>query len=509
MASAGVTFSAQGSGTISATGSKTIVLNAGDTMALQSNGIDHWELVGGSVALLYAAVMAGANWKTPPQFDSSGKLATTAFVQQLGANFQARKYVNGSGTLAASDTGSWIQAGGNGPSTITLPAPTAFNLTYTITNVTNNSTAVTIATSSANIYNQTMGAPTFLIDVGATVELVSDGSNWTVISHYTRSPIAQSPAQFDNSSRLATTAFVQQALGNYRSPRGYVGNATPSAIDIGAMITWDGNGTLTLPDATAVPGGSAIRVFKYAGPIASVLAENKPGQLNVPTSGADTYTFAVGVYGFFELINESGVKWDVAGELFNQFGTTAAAGDNSTRLATTAFVQRASGAVVGSMRNAAMGVPVASASATFTADEVVVETALGGAAFRIANFNKTINLATTGAESMDTGSAPASGFVALYAIYNPTTQASALLDTNATSSAAPNVYGGATMPSGNTASALVSVWPTNPSGQFVVGLQLDREVGIGNNTVLSTSTAQASLTSFSAAAALPPNARFC
>ncbi|UIY58264.1 hypothetical protein [Burkholderia cepacia] len=501
MAGAGVTFSAQGSDTIPATGSKTIVLNAGDTMALQSNGIDHWELVGGSVALLYAAVMAGANWKTPPQFDSSGKLATTAFVQQSGGNFQARKYVNGSGTLAASDTGSWIQAGGNGPSTITLPAPTAFNLTYTITNVTNNSTAVTIATPSANIYNQAMGAPTFLIDVGATVELVSDGSNWTVISHYTRSPIAQSPAQFDNSSRLATTAFVQQALGNYRSPRGYVGNATLSAIDIGAMITWDGNGTLTLPDATAVPGGSAIRVFKYAGPIASVLAANKPGQLNVPTSGADTYTFAVGVYGFFELINESGVKWDVAGELFNQFGTTAAAGDNSTRLATTAFVQRASGAVVGSMRNAAMGVPVASTSATFTADEVVVETALGGVAYKLANFNEAINLATTG---MDTGSAPVSGYVGLYAGYNPSTGARKLFASNATSTVLGSVYGGSNPPAGIAATALVSVWPTNGNGQFVPGLQLDREVGIGNNTVLSTSTAQASLTSFSAAAALPP-----
>ncbi|WP_334046550.1 hypothetical protein [Burkholderia cepacia] len=631
MAGAGVAFSAQGSDTIPATGSKTIVLNAGDTMALQSNGIDHWELVGGSVALLYASVMAGANWKTPPQFDSSGKLATTAFVQKSAGNFQARMYVIGSGTLAASDTGSWIQAGGNGPSTITLPAPTAFNLTYTITNVTNNSTAVTIATPSANIYNQAMGAPTFLIDVGATVELVSDGSNWTVISHYTRSPIAQSPAQFDNSTRLATTAFVQQALGNYRSARGYVGNATLGAIDIGAMITWDGNGTLTLPDATAFPGGAAIRVFKYAGPIASVLAANKPGQLNVPTSGADTYTFAVGVYGFFELINESSMKWDVAGELFNRFGTTAAAGDNSTRLATTAFVkqagesfsgiqginataslngghvgaflwaygagitltlppvagvpngatitiatpvgitvkgngteninnqsgglsntfalnageqaqfvsntgawylssyttvlgttpapgdnstklattefvQRATAAVVGSMRNAAMGVPVASASATFTADEIVVENALGGVAYKLANFNEAINLATTG---MDTGSAPVSGYVGLYAGYNPSTGARKLFASNATSTVLGSVYGGSNPPAGIAATALVSVWPTNGNGQFVPGLQIDREIGIASSVVLTTSTPQASLTPFSAASAIPPNARTC
>ncbi|MCA8328846.1 hypothetical protein [Burkholderia cepacia] len=505
MAGAGVTFSAQGSDTIPATGSKTIVLNAGDTMALQSNGIDHWELVGGSVALLYAAVMAGANWKTPPQFDNSGRLATTAFVQRAQGNFQVRKFITG-GALAASDSGSWIEVGGNGPITVTLPAPSTDNLVYSITNVTNNSTPVTISTASASIYNQASASSSFSLDVGATVELVSDASNWTVISHYTRSPIAQTPAQFDSSTKLATTAFVQQALGNYRSARGYAGNATLSAIDIGAMITWDGNGTLTLPDATAVPGGSAIRVFKYAGPIASVLAANKPGQLNVPTSGADTYTFAVGVYGFFELVNESGVKWDVAGELFNQFGTTAAAGDNSTRLATTAFVQRATAAVVGSMRNAAMGVPVASASATFTADEIVVETALGGVAYKLANFNEAINLATTG---MDTGSAPVSGYVGLYAGYNPSTGARKLFASNATSTVLGSVYGGSNPPAGIAATALVSVWPTNGNGQFVPGLQLDREVGIGNNTVLSTSTAQASLTSFSAAAALPPNARFC
>ncbi|WP_247873474.1 hypothetical protein [Burkholderia sp. LS-044] len=590
----------------------------------------------GTIATLLANLQAAINAAgiTAPQFDNTAKLATTAFVQRAGGNFQTRKYVVGSGTLAASDTGSWIQAGGSGPSTITLPAPTTINLTYTITNVTNNSTSVTIATPSANIYNQAMGASTFLIDVGATVELVSDGSNWTIVSHYTRSPIAQTPAQFDSSTMLATTAFTQRALGNYRSARGYVGNATLSAIDIGAMITWDGNGTLTLPDATAFPGGAAIRVFKYAGPIASVLAANKPGQLNVPTSGADTYTFAVGVYGFFELVNESSMKWDVAGELLNQFGTTAAAGDNSTRLATTAFVkqagesfsgiqginataslngghvgaflwaygagitltlppvagvpngatitiatpvgitvkgngteninnqsgglsntfalnageqaqfvsntgawylssyttvlgttpsqfdnsnklattafvQRAVGAVVGSMRNAAMSVTSASASATFTADEVVVETALGGAAFRIANFNKTINLATTGAGGMDTGSAPASGFVALYAIYNPATQATALLATNATSSAAPNVYGGANMPSGYMASALVSVWQTTSGGLLNVGSQFGRTISTPGFTVLNTTVSAASYISFSVAGAVPPNAKTC
>lgn len=266
MAGAGVTFSAQGSDTIPATGSKTIVLNAGDTMALQSNGIDHWELVGGSVALLYASVMAGANWKTPPQFDSSGKLATTAFVQQSAGNFQTRKYINGSATLAASDTGSWVEAGGTGPSTITLPSPATSNLTYTVTNVTSNGTAVTISTPTASIYNQASASASFSLDVGATVELVSDASNWTVIAHYTRSPSAQTAPQYDNSTRLATTAFVKQSGESFSGIQGINATASLNGGHVGAFIWAYGTGiTLTLPAVAGVPNGATITIATPVG----------------------------------------------------------------------------------------------------------------------------------------------------------------------------------------------------------------------------------------------------
>ncbi|MGA4125479.1 hypothetical protein ACI2VP_05325 [Ralstonia nicotianae] len=163
--------------------------------------------------------------------------------------------------------------------------------------------------------------------------------------------------------------------------------------------------------------------------------------------------------------------------------------------------------VVGQARNLSMSVATASASATLTADEIIVETALGGIRYCLSGFNKTINLATTGAGGMDTGSAPTSGYVALYAIYNPTTATAALLAVNATSSAAPNVYGGTNMPSGYTASALVSVWPTNGSGQFVVGYQTDREVDLAATTQINTTVQQASPTSLVVSAGVPPNAK--
>ncbi|MBB5508168.1 hypothetical protein [Paraburkholderia atlantica] len=164
-------------------------------------------------------------------------------------------------------------------------------------------------------------------------------------------------------------------------------------------------------------------------------------------------------------------------------------------------------AIVGASRNLSMSVTAASASASLTADEIVVESALGGNTYKLSSFAKVINLATTGAGGMDTGAAPASGYVALYAIYNPTTGASALLATNATSTVAPNVYGGANMPAGYTASALVSVLRTNASSQFVPFCQNDRLVSVASANVLNSTASQATYASLSIASAIPKNAK--
>jgi hypothetical protein len=161
--------------------------------------------------------------------------------------------------------------------------------------------------------------------------------------------------------------------------------------------------------------------------------------------------------------------------------------------------------VVGQARNLLMSVPAASATATMTADEIIVETALGGLRYCLASFSKTINLGTTGAGGMDTGTAPANGFVALYAIYNPSTQTAALLAKNATGAVNPQIYNGGNMPAGYTASALVSVWPTNGSSQFVVAYQRGRKIGIPQVVLLNNSTTGNNI-ALSTSSAAPPNA---
>lgn len=177
-------------------------------------------------------------------------------------------------------------------------------------------------------------------------------------------------------------------------------------------------------------------------------------------------------------------------------------GTTATLLANlTAAIGASSPGVVGATRNLSMSVTAASATATLTADEIIVETALGGLRYCLPSFSKTINLATTGAGGMDTGTATANGFLGIYTIYNPTSAMAALLGTMEGSTPLPSVYGGANMPSGYTASALVAVVPINSTaGQFKVFLMQDRVVSIPVvAAITSTSTVTngaLSLTSF-------------
>ena len=151
-----------------------------------------------------------------------------------------------------------------------------------------------------------------------------------------------------------------------------------------------------------------------------------------------------------------------------------------------------------------MSVTAASATASLTADEIVVESALGGNTYKLASFSKTINLATTGAGGMDTGTATSNGWLAIYAIYNPTTQASALLGMMEGASAATSVYSGANMPSGYTASTLLVVLPiSSTAGQFKAALVRGRRISVPQLLTVQTSTTQSTMTTFSLSGAVP------
>lgn len=75
---------------------------------------------------------------------------------------------------------------------------------------------------------------------------------------------AETPAQFDDDTSVATTAFVQRSLGNARGFVQLSANTTLSASHVGMEVyaaTSSGTITLTLPSATALKSGAKFKIF--------------------------------------------------------------------------------------------------------------------------------------------------------------------------------------------------------------------------------------------------------
>lgn len=156
--------------------------------------------------------------------------------------------------------------------------------------------------------------------------------------------------------------------------------------------------------------------------------------------------------------------------------------------------------------NLAISIASAAATATITADQLTLGTSLSGNSVVLANFSESINLGVVGAGGMDTGTATAPGFIAVYAIYNPTTADITTLATLESSSAAPEIYGGTHPVSGYTFSRLLTVWPLATTGNFAIGYQQDRTVFIGEVAV-TTGVAVVGYTSVSLATQIPKKAK--
>lgn len=122
--------------------------------------------------------------------------------------------------------------------------------------------------------------------------------------------LAVTPPQFDNDTSLATTAFVQRALGNFTNVQQYT-NQTVSipAAQVGRVIILGGGfNTVTLPDSNACPIGSTFEFFSQSGthtvkaPVGQILAVGAQNTGNsVVVSGSD----------YFTVVNQTGNVWCV------------------------------------------------------------------------------------------------------------------------------------------------------------------------------------------------------
>ena len=96
-------------------------------------------------------------------------------------------------------------------------------------------------------------------------------------------PTANTPPQFDNSLKLATTEFVQRAAGSLAGYVTYAVNTVLTAADVGKYVYANAPTiVLTLPDAALLPAGS--RLYIQAAAMTTCTAKSINGNISGPNS---------------------------------------------------------------------------------------------------------------------------------------------------------------------------------------------------------------------------------
>ncbi|WP_343661365.1 hypothetical protein [Ralstonia sp.] len=154
------------------TSANSLTLNPGEAVQFVSNGVNGWVSAGQTLT----------TGVTPPQFDSSGKLATTAFVKTAGLQFADYVGYTVNTTLSPSICGKTVTVIGNGI-VLTLPSLSSVPLGATVTvHPAGASGTVVQRQGSDNILGAGGYIPAFPLSGTDAITLIASTACWLPIS---------------------------------------------------------------------------------------------------------------------------------------------------------------------------------------------------------------------------------------------------------------------------------------------------------------------------------------
>jgi len=95
----------------------------------------------------------------------------------------------------------------------------------------------------------------------------TEGLNSQLLEAVRGKKLFETPAQFDSSQKVATTEFVQRALGSLAGQTNYAGDVSLTVADVGKLSILTGPSTATLPQWSSVPPGGLVSLVSSSGPL--------------------------------------------------------------------------------------------------------------------------------------------------------------------------------------------------------------------------------------------------
>jgi hypothetical protein len=268
-----------------------------------ANGFKHYVTKIADIAANGSVTDTRANAEfidTPPLGDNDKSPVNSEWVQQtIGKVLTKSVAGNSNVTLTAVEAGHGIlKFTGALTGNINVIVPVSPTRTWIVDNATTGNFTLTLKTASGS---------GVVCSQGKRWHLFTDGTN--VLDALT----VNTPAQFDNSTKMSTTEFVKRALGNYS---GVVVDDTASRTltgnDVGKRIFSNENSiTFTLPPANSVDAGSVFDIYAN-GKTGVVIAGNGSEKIRFPNTSAPLASVELGLHDSIRVVRVSNVTADNA-----------------------------------------------------------------------------------------------------------------------------------------------------------------------------------------------------
>ena len=246
-------------GTAAATGTQTTpAVTAGYV------GLAIITVANGQSTITAANITAYPNAPTAP---------TGGFLAAIGERYSSIQNVALSSTLTTAALGALVNVTATGQ-TITLPpaanCPNGTSICVTYMQA-SGSTTVTRNGTDTLAFGQGSSANSLTLSPGEAVQLVSNGVNGWVSAGQTLTT-GVTPAQFDNTTKLATTAFLKTSGLTFSNTQSVLASRNLAASDIGAKVLFQATCTLTVPSpqSLGIRVGDAVVISSFGGNVGTV-----------------------------------------------------------------------------------------------------------------------------------------------------------------------------------------------------------------------------------------------
>jgi len=241
------------------------------------------------------ALLGTPTGPTPPQFDNSTRLSTTASVKRMGVEYSGFAPLTASTALGASSVGGVVAAASVAPINITLPPTAGVPDGATVEVVNAGAAAVTVLPSGLDVLASPFaGAISVVLGAGDNAELVKVSGTWRLRggamalkyaavmsgSNWTTRP------QFESSQAFATTEFVKRVGVEWSgfstvNANTVLGNGSVGGIVSATSFTAI---SITLPPTGAVGAGAMIMLVSGGVGAVTLLGSNGENTTNISGS---------------------------------------------------------------------------------------------------------------------------------------------------------------------------------------------------------------------------------